>query len=221
MRDSWQAAFGGSQNAGKVAVLEEGMKYSPISINPQEAQFLDTRKFQIDEIARIFRVPPHMIGDLEHATFSNIEEQSLEFVTYSLQPWLTRIESSISRSLLTKEEKMVYYARFNVDGLLRGNYESRMQGYATGISNGFLCVNDVRRLENMDLVPDSEGGNLFLCNGTMTPLKAAGAAYQNGSSGGGTDPPKEDNPQQDNPGKEQEPDEDTENAKPRRRGRRT
>lgn len=116
---------------------------------------------------------------------------------------------------------MVYYARFNVDGLLRGNYESRMQGYATGISNGFLCVNDVRRLENMDLVPDSEGGNLFLCNGTMTPLKAAGAAYQNGSSGGGTDPPKEDNPQQDNPGKEQEPDEDTENAKPRRRGRRT
>ena len=221
VRDSWQAAFGGSQNAGKVAVLEEGMKYSPISINPQEAQFLDTRKFQIDEIARIFRVPPHMIGDLEHATFSNIEEQSLEFVTYSLQPWLTRIESSISRSLLSKEEKMVYYARFNVDGLLRGNYESRMQGYATGISNGFLCVNDVRRLENMDLVPDSEGGNLFLCNGTMTPLKAAGAAYQNGSSGGGTDPPKEDNPQQDNPGKEQEPDEDTENAKPRRRGRRT
>ncbi|MGO5293013.1 phage portal protein, partial [Bilifractor sp. LCP19S3_H10] len=92
VRDSWQAAFGGSQNAGKVAVLEEGMKYSPISINPQEAQFLDTRKFQIDEIARIFRVPPHMIGDLEHATFSNIEEQSLEFVTYSLQPWLTRIE---------------------------------------------------------------------------------------------------------------------------------
>ena len=96
VRDSWQAAFGGSQNAGKVAVLEEGMKYSPISINPQEAQFLDTRKFQIDEIARIFRVPPHMIGDLEHATFSNIEEQSLEFVTYSLQPWLARIESAIS-----------------------------------------------------------------------------------------------------------------------------
>ena len=132
------------------------MKYSPISINPQEAQFLDTRKFQIDEIARIFRVPPHMIGDLEHATFSNIEEQSLEFVTYSLQPWLTRIESAISRSLLTPEEKKIYYARFNVDGLLRGNYASRMQGYATGISNGFLCVNDVRRLENMDLVPDGK-----------------------------------------------------------------
>ena len=99
------------------------MKYSPISINPQEAQFLDTRKFQIDEIARIFRVPPHMIGDLEHATFSNIEEQSLEFVTYSLQPWLARIESAISRSLLTPEEKKIYYARFNVDQ--RGRSSSR------------------------------------------------------------------------------------------------
>jgi HK97 family phage portal protein len=223
VRDSWQAAFGGSQNAGKVAVLEEGMKYSPISINPQEAQFLDTRKFQIDEIARIFRVPPHMIGDLEHATFSNIEEQSLEFVTYSLQPWLTRIESSISRSLLSKDEKMIYYARFNVDGLLRGNYASRMQGYATGISNGFLCVNDVRRLENMDLVPDSEGGNLFLCNGSMTPLRMAGAAYKNGSSQEQSDPNQNgseqepDDPEQES---EQESQEDTQNGKSHRRERR-
>ena len=217
VRDSWQAAFGGSQNAGKVAVLEEGMKYSPISINPQEAQFLDTRKFQIDEIARIFRVPPHMIGDLEHATFSNIEEQSLEFVTYSLQPWLTRIESSISRSLLSKDEKMIYYARFNVDGLLRGNYASRMQGYATGISNGFLCVNDVRRLENMDLVPDSEGGNLFLVNGSMSPLRMAGAAYQNGSSSEQKSEPEQEEPDQES---EQESQEETQNEKPHRRGRR-
>ena len=219
VRDSWQAAFGGSQNAGKVAVLEEGMKYSPISINPQEAQFLDTRKFQIDEIARIFRVPPHMIGDLEHATFSNIEEQSLEFVTYSLQPWLTRIESAISRSLLTPEEKKIYYARFNVDGLLRGNYASRMQGYATGISNGFMCVNDVRRLENMDLVPDEEGGNLFLVNGSMTPLRSAGAAYQ--SASGGDDSSEQDDPKkQEETEQEQEPEEDTKNTKPRKRGRR-
>ena len=153
---------------------------------------------------------------------SNIEEQSLEFVTYSLQPWLARIESAISRSLLTPEEKKIYYARFNVDGLLRGNYESRMQGYATGISNGFLCVNDVRRLENMDLVPDEEGGNLFLVNGSMTPLKSAGAAYQ--TSGGGSSPPEQDEPdeapekKQEDP--DQEPEEDTKNNKPLRRGRR-
>lgn len=181
VRDSWQAAFGGSQNANKVAVLEEGMKYEPISINPAEAQFLETRKFQIDEIARIFRIPPHMIGDLEHATFSNIEEQSLEFVIYVLQPWLSRIESSIARSLLAPKEKRQYFALFNVDGLLRGNYQSRMQGYATGINNGFMCPNDVRRLENWDLIPDEEGGNLFMVNGSMTPLKMAGAAYGNGS----------------------------------------
>ena len=187
VRDSWQAAFGGSQNAGKVAVLEEGMKYSPISINPQEAQFLDTRKFQIEEICRIFRVPPHMIGDLEHSNYSTLEEQSLEFVTYSLQPWLIRI-AAISRSLLKKEEKGNYFARFNVDGLLRGNYESRMQGYATGISNGFMSVNDVRRLENWDLIPEEEGGNLLLVNGSMTPLRAAGAAY--GLDPGGSDEEK-------------------------------
>jgi HK97 family phage portal protein len=197
VRDSWQAAFGGSQNAGKVAVLEEGMKYSPISINPQEAQFLDTRKFQIDEIARIFRVPPHMIGDLDHSNYSTLEEQSLEFVTYSLQPWLIRIEAAISRSLLTREEKGVFFARFNVDGLLRGNYASRMQGYATGIGNGFMSVNDVRRLENWDLLSEEEGGDLYLVNGSMTPLKNAGASYglnldnDSGDSNSGEDTGKE------------------------------
>lgn len=178
IRESWNAAFGGSSNSGKTAILEEGMKYTPISINPQDSQFLETRKFQIDEIARIFRVPPHMIGDLEHATFSNIEEQSLEFVTYVLQPWLVRIESAIKRSLLSEEEKREYFARFNVDGLLRGNYQSRMQGYATGINNGFMSVNDVRELENMDLLSDEEGGNIHMVNGTMQKLSNVGSAYK-------------------------------------------
>jgi HK97 family phage portal protein len=181
VRDSWEAAFGGSQNANKVAVLEEGMKYEPISINPSEAQFLETRKFQIDEIARIFRVPPHMIGDLEHATFSNIEEQSLEFVIYVLQPWLNRIESAISRSLLSPEEKKTYFARFNVDGLLRGNYASRMQGYSIGRQNGWMSTNDIRELENLDKIPAEEGGDLYLINGNMTKLKDAGSAYTTGA----------------------------------------
>lgn len=182
LRESWNSTFGGSRNSGKVAVLEEGMKYTPISINPQDSQFLETRKFQVDEIARIFRVPPHMIGDLEHATFSNIEEQGLEFVMYVLQPWIVRIESGMNRSLLTQDEKKEYFFNFRVDGLMRGNYQSRMQGYATGINNGFMCVNDVRKLENMDLVPDEDGGNLFMVNGTMTPLKNCGASYGLGSS---------------------------------------
>ena len=177
LRQSWSQAFGGSANSHKVAVLEEGLKYTPISINPSEAQFLETRKFQIDEIARIFRVPPHMIGDLDHSTFSNIEQQSLEFVTYTLQPWLVRWEQAMKRSLLTSEQKKDMYFNFNVDGLLRGDYQSRMSGYATGISNGFMSPNDVRRLENMDLIPPEKGGDTYMVNGSMTPLEATGAAY--------------------------------------------
>lgn len=178
LRESWNNTFGGTRNAHKIAVLEEGMKYQPISISPNEAQFLETRKFQIDEIARIFRVPPHMIGDLEKSSFNNIEHQSLEFVMYVLQPWLSRIETSLNRSLLSPEEKKKYFFNFRVDGLLRGNYQSRMQGYATGINNGFMCANDIRRLENMDLIPDEDGGNIFMVNGSMTPLSMCGAAYK-------------------------------------------
>ena len=175
VRESWQATFGGSSNAIKVAVLEEGMKYTPISISPNEAQFLETRKFQIDEIARIFRVPPHMVGDLEKSSFSNIEQQSLEFVKYTLEPWIIRWEQSICRSLLNQEEKGKYFVKFNVDGLLRGDYQSRMNGYATARQNGWLSANDIRELENLDLIPDEEGGNLYLVNGSMTKLKDAGA----------------------------------------------
>lgn len=130
IRESWTQTFGGSGNSGKVAVLEEGMKYSPISIPPEQAQFLETRKFQIEEIARIFRVPPHLIGSMEHSTFSNIEQQSLEFVKYTLDPWVSRLESSMNRRLLSDEEKGKYFVKFNLDGLMRGDYKSRMDGYA-------------------------------------------------------------------------------------------
>ena len=131
VREAWQSQFGGSQNANKIAVLEEGMKYTPISISPEQAQFLETRKFQINEIARIFRVPPHMVGDLEKSSFSNIEQQSLEFVKYTLDPWVMRWEQSLSRALFTEEEKKTLFFKFNVEGLLRGDYQSRMNGYAT------------------------------------------------------------------------------------------
>lgn len=175
IRESWQQTFGGSQNSGKIAVLEEGMKYTPISISPEQAQFLETRKFQINEIARIFRVPPHMVGDLEKSSFSNIEQQSLEFVKYTLDPWVSRWEQSIVRTLLTPEEKKKYYVKFNVDGLLRGDYQSRMNGYAIGRQNGWMSANDIRELENLDRIPTEEGGDLYLINGNMLPLKDAGA----------------------------------------------
>ena len=170
VRDSWNAAFGGSSNAHRVAVLEEGMKYTPISISPNEAQFLETRKFQIDEIARIFRVPPHMVGDLEKSSFSNIEQHSLEFVKYTLNPWVCRWEQALQRALLDDEEKGKYFFRFNVEGLLRGDYQSRMQGYAIARQNGWMSENDIRELENLDRIPAELGGDLYLVNGNMLPL---------------------------------------------------
>ena len=153
VRESWMSQFGGSQNSNKIAVLEEGLKYTPISISPEQAQFLETRKFQINEIARIFRVPPHMVGDLEKSSFSNIEQQSLEFVKYTLDPWVVRWEQSIQRTLLSSEEKKTYFVKFNVEGLLRGDYQSRMNGYATARQNGWMSANDIRELENLDRIP--------------------------------------------------------------------
>ncbi len=177
VRESWNAGFGGSSNAHKIAVLEEGMKYTPISISPNEAQFLETRKFQINEIARIFRVPPHMVGDLEKSSFSNIEQQSLEFVKYTLEPWLVRWEQAMQRSLIPQDDKSEYFIKFNVDGLLRGDYQSRMQGYATARQNGWMSANDIRELENLDRIPAEDGGDLYLTNGNMMPLSMSGAAY--------------------------------------------
>ena len=175
VRESWQSTFGGSGNANKIAVLEEGMKYTPIGISPEQAQFLETRKFQINEIARIFRVPPHMVGDLEKSSFSNIEQQSLEFVKYTLDPWVIRWEQSIQRSLLSRDEKTAYFVKFNLEGLLRGDYQSRMNGYAIGRQNGWMSANDIRELENLDRIPEEDGGDLYLINGNMLPLKNAGA----------------------------------------------
>ena len=175
VRESWQSTFGGSGNANKIAVLEEGMKYTPIGISPEQAQFLETRKFQINEIARIFRVPPHMVGDLEKSSFSNIEQQSLEFVKYTLNPWVVRWEQSLTRALFTQAEKVRYFVKFNLEGLLRGDYESRMNGYATARQNGWMSANDIRELENLDRIPTEEGGDLYLINGNMLPLKDAGA----------------------------------------------
>ena len=151
------------------------MKYQPIGISPEQAQFLETRKFQINEIARIFRVPPHMLADLEKSSFSNIEQQSLEFVKYTLDPWCIRWEQSMSRVLLSESEKPQEFIKFNVDGLLRGDYASRMTGYATARQNGWMSANDIRELENLDRIPAELGGDLYLINGAMTKLEDAGA----------------------------------------------
>ena len=174
VRDSWNAVYQGSGNSHRVAVLEEGMKFQSIGIPPEQAQFLETRKYQLNEIARIFRIPPHMIGDLEKSSFSNIEQQSLEFVMYTLDPWVIRWEQAIQRALLSGGEKRQYFVKFNVDGLLRGDYQSRMNGYAVGRQNGWLSANDIRELENLNRISPELGGDLYLINGNMTKLADAG-----------------------------------------------
>jgi len=174
VRDSWNSIYQGTNNAHKVAVLEEGMKYQQIGIPPEEAQFLETRKFQINEIARLYRIPPHMVGDLEKSSFSNIEQQSLEFVKYTLDPWVIRWEQALSRSLLLPDEKKQYFIKLNVDGLLRGDYQSRMTGYATARQNGWMSANDIREMEDLNPIPPEEGGDLYLINGNMTKLADAG-----------------------------------------------
>ena len=183
VRDSWNAVYQGTRNAHKVAVLEEGMSYKQIGIPPEEAQFLETRKFQVNEIARLFRIPPHMVGDLEKSSFSNIEQQSLEFVKYTLDPWVVRFEQALKKSLLLPEEKKTHFIKFNVDGLLRGDYQSRMNGYAIGRQNGWLSTNDIRELEELNPIPPEEGGDLYLINGNMTKLKDAGGFMKTNQKG--------------------------------------
>jgi HK97 family phage portal protein len=162
--DSWNETFAGSRNARRTVVLEEGAKVEPIAMTFDDAQFLETRKFQRSEIAGIFRVPPHLIGDLERATYGNIEHQSIEFVTHCIRPWLVRWEQAISKALFTAPG--LYYPEHAVEGLLRGDIKSRYDAYAIGRTNGWLSANDIRALENMNPI---SGGEVYLTPLNMTP----------------------------------------------------
>lgn len=178
LRESWQNVYAGKANAGKVAVLEEGMKFTPLSMPLADAQYIETRRFQIGEIARIFRVPPHMIGDLERATFSNIEQQNIEFVQHTMLPWVTRWEQELNRKLFAHSPvlKGRYFVRFNLAGLLRGDLKSRYDAYAVGRQWGWLSANDVREAENMNRVP---GGDTYLSPLNMVPAERAGEVLDN------------------------------------------
>lgn len=204
IRENWTAVYGGANNAHKVCVLEEGMTYKPISLPPEDSQFLSTRQFGVEEICRIFRVPPHMVQNLAHATYSNIEHQSIDFVVHTLTPWLVRFEQAIVKDLLVETEQDEYFAKFNVDGLLRGDYQSRMNGYATGISNGFLSPNDIHRLENMDLIPAEDGGDDYYLNGGYVKLKDAGKFADAKQTAVEQNQPKESEPDEEET--QQEPD---------------
>jgi HK97 family phage portal protein len=170
LRAEFENKHGGVKNAHKPMILEEGMKLHEVGIPPKDAQFLETRKFQVEEICRIFRVPPHMVADLDRATFSNIEQQSIEFVKYSVTPWLERWEQSIEKNLMLPDERRRYFVEHLVDGMLRGDIKSRYDSYALGRQNGWLSANDIRDMENMNPV---EGGDAYLIPLNMTPAGEA------------------------------------------------
>lgn len=167
LSESIQAQHRGTARSNGVLILEEGMKVEQMTIPPEDAQFLETRKFQTSEIARWFRVPPHKIGDLERATHSNIEHQAIEFVTDTILPWATRWEQECDRKILSRNQRGRMYSRLNLDTLLRGDMESRSRAYSVGRQWGWLSADDVRRMEDLDPLPDGQG-DLYLVPVNMT-----------------------------------------------------
>jgi HK97 family phage portal protein len=159
LRENWSQVYAGSANAGKVAILEEGMKFNALTMPLEDAQFIETVRFSREQIAALFRVPPHMIGNLERATFSNIEQQSLEFAVYTLGPYLVKWEQAFANSLLMPSERAEYYFKFNMDALLRGDSKARSEAYAAARQWGWLSVNDIRELEDENPIPN---GDIYL-----------------------------------------------------------
>lgn len=183
--ESWEARHKGPTNANRMAILEEGLDVAAIGVPQSDAQFLESQKLTRTEIAGLFRVPSHMVNDLERATFSNIEQMSLEFVIFTLTPWLILWEQAIGRDLLTATERGRYYAKHKLQGLLRGDNASRAAFYSTGLQWGYFSINDVRELEDMGPVAN---GDTYFVPLNMVPLAqaASGQAAQQGGLGAQT-----------------------------------
>jgi len=171
LKTSFNNNYGKLKNSNSTIVLEEGLTFKPISISPEQAQFLSSRQFSIEEVARIFNVPPHMLKDLSKSSFNNIEMQSQEFVTYTLMPYITRIEQEMNLKLFRSNELGKTFVEFNVNGLLRGDVKSRTEAYKTAITNGYMSINEVRQKENMNSI---EGGDKHFMQMNMTTIDKIG-----------------------------------------------
>jgi len=171
LREWLKANYGGLGNAHKPGIFEGGGKMDAVPINHRDLQFLELRKFQTEEIARIFRVPLHLIQNLDRATFANIEHQSVEFANFTLRPWLTRIEQRVNMTLLGVREAANYFCEFNMSALLRGDSAARAEYYSKAISSAIMTPNEARAMENMNWLP---GGDQLLVQGAMIPLEKAG-----------------------------------------------
>lgn len=158
LKSSWSKNYEGAGNKGKTAILESGMKYTPIGLNPVDAAYIETAKLSVEDVSRIFGVPLHMLQSLDRATFNNIEQMSLEFLIYNIRPWLKRIEDEHTRKLIQRQDKGMVYCRFNMDALLRGDTAARGSFYNTMFMIGAFSQNDIRKKENMNAI---EGGDIY------------------------------------------------------------
>lgn len=183
-KESWQATYQGILNQHKIGFLEDGMKFTQLGRNPNESQALESRKFEVAEICRMFGVPPHKVFDLDRATFSNIEQQNIEYVQESITPMAVRIEQTIYKDLLTGKEQETYYAKFNVNGLLRGDLAARTVYYHNARQDGWMNANEIRALEDMNLIPAEDGGDVYAINGNMIPLTSVPMNLPKGAKGG-------------------------------------
>lgn len=168
LRESFESVYSGPENAGKVAILEEGMTYARLAIPPNDAQFLETRLFQVRDICRWFRVPLHKVGDLEFATYTNIEQQAIEYVQDTLMPWCVRWEQQLQRKLFGVQSS--YFCEHALQGLMRGDQAARSQFYTSLFGVGVFSPNDIRELENMSPI-GPEGDEYFIASNNMTTLK--------------------------------------------------
>ena len=170
LKEQIRSEYTGLSNAHKVKILEEGMKLHELGGDPSSSQLLETRKFTVTEAARIWRIPPHMIADLDKATFSNIEQQSLEFTKYTMMPWFARWEQELNRKLIPKKDRGKYFFEFLIDGLLRADAQTRSEFYSKAFQNGWMSVNDIREKENMNPIT---GGDTYFVPLNLIPAASA------------------------------------------------
>lgn len=175
LKDRIEQGFKAMKDKHRIAVMPDGVTWTSMTIPNKDAEFLETRKFQVTEIARIFRVPPHMIADLERATFSNVEQQSIDFVVHTIRPWLVRIERALKRQLFRGD---TLFAEFLVDGLLRGDIKSRFDSYAVARQNGILNGDEIRELENRNPTEDGSGQLYWMPSNMMTVDSSQGEPTQ-------------------------------------------
>lgn len=181
-KESFNAAYAGLSNSHRILFLEQGNKFHQVTVPNDNAQFTESRRFQIEEIARFFGVPPHKVGALEKATFSNIEHQAIEYVQDCILPRITNWEQELHRRLFGRKDKNKYFAEFVVSGLLRGDITARGEFYNQMRQNGIMSANDIRELENWNPVPAEDGGDLLLVNGNMVPVNLAGMNTEGGDA---------------------------------------